>query len=110
VKFVVHISSDKGKDVEDAKILKRYLVLQQYNDVFPTEILELPLHRELDLSIELVPGAASTSKAPYSMSSPELVELKLQLKEMLDKKDHNSLPLIVLTSIKYCIHYPFSYK
>ncbi len=30
-------------------------------------------------------GEAPTSKAPYKMSTPELVELKLQLKEMLDK-------------------------
>ena len=26
----------KGKDVEDAKVLKRYPVLQQFEDVFPT--------------------------------------------------------------------------
>jgi len=36
-------------------------------------------------SIELVPGAPSTSKAPYRMNMPKLVELKLQLKEMLYK-------------------------
>ena len=30
-------------------------------------------------------GEVLTSKAPYRMSTPELVELKLQLKEMLDK-------------------------
>jgi len=28
VLFVVHISSDKGKDVEDVEVLKGYLVLQ----------------------------------------------------------------------------------
>jgi len=28
VLFVVHISSDKGKDVEDAEVFKRYLILQ----------------------------------------------------------------------------------
>ena len=39
----------------------------------------------MDFSIELVPGAAPTSKAPYRVSTPKLVELKLQLKEMLDK-------------------------
>jgi len=30
-------------------------------------------------------GATPTSKAPYRMSTPELIELKLQLKEILDK-------------------------
>ena len=28
VLFVVHISSDKGKDVEDAEVLSRYPILQ----------------------------------------------------------------------------------
>ena len=32
-----------------------------------------------------MPGAAPASKAPCRMSTPELVELKFQLKEMLDK-------------------------
>ena len=40
---------------------------------------------EVDFSIQLVPGASRASKAPYRMSTLELVELKLQLKEMLDK-------------------------
>jgi len=28
VMFTIHVSSDKGKDVEDVDVLKRYLVLQ----------------------------------------------------------------------------------
>jgi len=28
--FVVHVSSDKGKDVEDAEVLNRYLFLQKF--------------------------------------------------------------------------------
>lgn len=40
----------------------------------------------MDFSIELVPKEEPTSKAPYMMSTPELVELKLHLKEMLDKR------------------------
>lgn len=53
--------------------------------MFPTETSELPPHREVNFSIELVLGVAPTSKTPYRMSTPELVELKLYLKEMLDK-------------------------
>lgn len=33
--FVVHISSDKGKDVEDVEVSKRYPILQHFQDVFP---------------------------------------------------------------------------
>lgn len=53
--------------------------------MFPVEIPTLPPHREVDFSIELIPRGAPTFKAPYRMSTPELVELKLQLKDMLDK-------------------------
>ncbi len=83
--FAVHISSEKSKEVEDVDVLRRYLVLQQFRDVFPEDISELPLHWEVDFSIELMLGATPASKAPDRMSTPELVELKLQLKEMLDK-------------------------
>jgi len=83
--FVVHISSDKDKEVEDANVLSKYLVFQQFKDVFPEDISEFPPHKEVDFSSELVPRVAPTSKAPYRMNILELVELKLQIKEMLDK-------------------------
>ena len=59
--------------------------MQQFQDVFPADISELPPQSKVDFSIELVLGAAPASKAHYNMSTLELVELKLQLKEMLDK-------------------------
>ena len=56
--FAVHISSDKGKEVEDADALSWYQILQQFQDVFPTNISEFPPHREVEFSINFVPGAA----------------------------------------------------
>ena len=85
VLFTMHISSDKGKDVEDAEVLSSYLILQQFQDVFRAYISEFPPHGEVEFSIELVPGVVPTQKPPYRMSTPDLVELKLKLKEMLDK-------------------------
>jgi len=41
VLFVAHVSSDKGKDVDDDEVLRRYHVLQQFQDVFPIDILEI---------------------------------------------------------------------
>ena len=46
----------------------------------------LPLKRELDFTIELVPGAVPNSKSPYQMNILELNELKSQLIELIDKK------------------------
>ena len=51
-------------------------VLKEYSDVFSEEISGLPLKRELDFTIDLVPGAVPSSKAPYRMNILELNELK----------------------------------
>ena len=51
--------------------------------MFPKEILGLPPKQDLDFSIELTLGSVPASKAPYRMSAPELVELKLQLQELI---------------------------
>ena len=80
VLFVVHISSDKGKDVEDENLLKRYPILHQFQEVFVLDISELAPHREVEFFVDLVPRDSPTSKEPYNMITTELVELKLQLK------------------------------
>lgn len=60
-------------------------MVQEFKDVFPKYIPELPPKRKLDFTIELVPGATSISKLPYRMSIPKLTKLKVQLQGLLDK-------------------------
>ena len=64
----------------DTPRLEDFHVLQEFRDVFPDEIPGLPPKRDIDFTIEIVPGAAPVSKAPYRMSTPEMLELKMQLK------------------------------
>jgi hypothetical protein len=45
----------------------------------------MPPGRAIEFKIELQPGTAPISKAPYKMSREELAELKIQLKDLLDK-------------------------
>lgn len=85
VLFVVHISSEKVNNVEDAEIFKRYPILQQFYDVFYIEALEFLPHMEMEYSIELVLGPTPTAKTPSRMSTPELVELNFHWKEMIEK-------------------------
>jgi hypothetical protein len=74
------------KTIEDDKpSLEDHPTLREYRDVFPEEVPGLPPRRDIDFSIELAPGAVPVSRTPYRMSTPELVELKLQLREMMDK-------------------------
>ena len=58
--------------------------MSEFKDVFPNKLLGLPPERELDFTIELKLGAEPISKTPYLRTVPELCELKMQLKELLD--------------------------
>jgi hypothetical protein len=63
---------DKVSKLEDHAILK------YFEDVFK-EILGPPPKRDIDFSINLMPGEAPVSKTPYRMSTPGLKELQMQL-------------------------------
>ena len=65
--------------------VENILVVREFPDAFPEELPGIPLEREVDLSIEIVPGTTPVSRAPYRMAPAELKELKVQLQELLDK-------------------------
>ncbi|CAJ2628780.1 unnamed protein product [Trifolium pratense] len=60
-------------------------IVNEFLDVFPDDITNLPPEREIEFSIDLLPGAQPISVAPYRMSPVELRELKNQLEELLRK-------------------------
>ena len=65
--------------------LENIQVVKEFPDVFPEELPSLPPEREVDLSVEILPGTALLSRAPYKMAPMELKKLKIQLQELLDK-------------------------
>ncbi|KAL4023009.1 hypothetical protein IC575_016756 [Cucumis melo] len=58
---------------------------KEFLDVFPDDLSGLPPDREIEFTIELLPGTAPISQAPYRMAPSELKELKMQLQELVDK-------------------------
>ena len=60
-------------------------VVYEYPDVFPNDLPGMPPDRNVEFAIELQPGTAPISRRPYRMPPNELVELKKQLQELLDK-------------------------
>ena len=60
-------------------------VVYEYEDVFPDELPGLPPQWVVDFCIELHPGTSPIFMTPHRMASVELQELKVQLKELLDK-------------------------
>ena len=66
--------------------IRKIPVVDEYANMFPDEIPELPPSRDANFSIDLVPGAGPVSAALYRMASAELAELKKQIEDLLDKK------------------------
>ena len=60
-------------------------VVHEFEDVFPDEVPGLPPNREVEFSIDLVPGTGPVSMALYRMTLTELVELKKQIEELMEK-------------------------
>ena len=71
---------------ENKPSLEDFVILHDFKDVFVDEIPELTPRREIEFSIDLLPGSTPISKSPYQMSLLELTELKIQLQELLDKE------------------------
>jgi hypothetical protein len=67
-----------------AEGLEHLLVVKEFADVFPEELPKMPPERELEFTIDLKTGTELIERIPYRMSTPELQELKMQLKELLD--------------------------
>ena len=59
--------------------LEDILVIKEFPDVFPKELPGLPPKREVDMTIDVLPGTTPISRAPYRMAPTELKELKTQL-------------------------------
>ncbi|XP_073033835.1 uncharacterized protein [Primulina eburnea] len=70
-------------------------VVRDFPDVFADDVLGLPPDREVEFVIDLVPGTAPISKAPYRMAPTEMKELKNQLQDLLDKEQVSFLGHIV---------------
>ncbi|XP_057506535.1 uncharacterized protein LOC130789736 [Actinidia eriantha] len=67
------------------KELSDIVVVRNFPDVFPNELLGVIPNREVEFSIELLLGTTPISIAPYRMAPSELRELKVQLQDLLEK-------------------------
>ncbi|CAL2255737.1 unnamed protein product [Prunus armeniaca] len=61
-------------------------VVSEFPDVFPNDLPGLPPEREIEFTIELLPGINPIYLTPYRMAPAELRELKTQLQELVDMR------------------------
>ncbi|GJV01806.1 putative reverse transcriptase domain-containing protein [Tanacetum coccineum] len=83
--FLAHVIKKEIEDKSEKKRLEDVPIVQDFPKVFPEDLLGLPLTRQVEFQIELIPGAAPVARAPYRLAPSEMKELSAQLKEQSDK-------------------------
>ncbi|GJT79120.1 putative reverse transcriptase domain-containing protein [Tanacetum coccineum] len=69
----------------DEKKLDDIRVVRDFLEVFPDDLLGLPLVREIEFCIDLIPGASPVVRSPYRLAPSKMLELSNQLKELQEK-------------------------
>ncbi|KAA3470529.1 ATP-dependent zinc metalloprotease FtsH [Gossypium australe] len=82
--FLAFISALDAKEVT----VNEVRIVKDFTDVFPEQLPRLLPNREVEFGIELFLGTAPMSITPYRMAPMELVELKAQIQELLDRVYH----------------------
>jgi hypothetical protein len=65
------------------KGLEQILVVREFADVFLEELPGMMPERELNFTIDLKPRTEPIARMPYRMSTLELQDLRMQLKELM---------------------------
>ncbi|GJW23174.1 putative reverse transcriptase domain-containing protein [Tanacetum coccineum] len=82
--FLVQMMKKEETEASEKRI-EDVPVVRDFSEVFPEDLLGLPLTRQVEFHIELIPGAALVARAPYRLAPAEMKELAEQLKELSDK-------------------------
>nr|GFB02713.1 putative reverse transcriptase domain-containing protein [Tanacetum cinerariifolium] len=83
--FLAHIITKEMEDKLEKNRLEDVPIVRNFPEVFPEDLLGLPLTRQVEFQIDLIPGAASVARAPYRLAPSEMKKLSEQLQELSDK-------------------------
>ncbi|XP_027124278.1 uncharacterized protein [Coffea arabica] len=61
-------------------------VINEYPDVFPEELVSLPLERLIEFKVDLAPGTTPISKTSYRMAPAEFKKLRFQMQDLLERE------------------------
>ncbi|WMV41008.1 hypothetical protein MTR67_034393 [Solanum verrucosum] len=82
--YIYHFIWVKDSNSE-TPTLESVLVVNEFLEVFPGDLPGVPLEREIDFGIDLLPDTQPISIPSFRMAPAELKEWKEQLKDLLDK-------------------------
>ena len=81
VAWIATVSKEKIDEVDVHEVS----IVNEFLDVFPEELPELLPNKEVEFTIDLLPGTKPISIPLYRMAPVELKELKEQLQDLLNK-------------------------
>ncbi|GJS79531.1 putative reverse transcriptase domain-containing protein, partial [Tanacetum coccineum] len=73
--FLANVTTKETKDKSKEKRLEDVPIVQDFPKVFPEDLPGLPLTRQVEFQIDLVPGAAPVARVPYRLAPSEMKEL-----------------------------------
>nr|GEV37370.1 putative reverse transcriptase domain-containing protein [Tanacetum cinerariifolium] len=77
--YLAQVTSKKAEDKSKEKQLEDVLIVREFLEVFPEDLLGLPHARQVEFQIDLVPGAEPIARASYRLVPAEMQELSSQL-------------------------------
>nr|GEY72226.1 hypothetical protein [Tanacetum cinerariifolium] len=66
--FLEHVTTKETEDKSEKKRLKDVPIVLDFPKVFPEYLPGLPLTRQVEFQIDLIPGAAPVARAPYRLA------------------------------------------
>nr|GEY39223.1 putative reverse transcriptase domain-containing protein [Tanacetum cinerariifolium] len=91
--YLVQVTSKKAEDKSEEKRLEDVPIIQEFPEVFPEDLPGLPLARQVEFQIDLVPDPAPVALAPYRLAPTEMQELSTQ-------KEHEGHIKLILKLLK----------
>ncbi|GJR26456.1 putative reverse transcriptase domain-containing protein [Tanacetum coccineum] len=70
--FLAHVTTKKAEDKLDEKRLEDVLIVRDFPKVFHEDLPGIPPTRQVEFQIDLIPGAAPVSHAPYRLAPSEM--------------------------------------
>ncbi|GJX68148.1 putative reverse transcriptase domain-containing protein [Tanacetum coccineum] len=83
--FLAHVTMKEVEDKSEKERIEDVPIVRDFLDVFPEDLPGLPLTRQVEFQIDLVPGTAPVARVPYRLAPSEMKEFSEQLKELSDK-------------------------
>ncbi|GJY94922.1 hypothetical protein Tco_0511283 [Tanacetum coccineum] len=83
--FLANVTTKETGDKSEKKRLEDVPIVRDFPDVFPEGLSGLPLTRQVEFQINLIPSVAPVAWTPYRLTPSEMKELSEQLKELSKK-------------------------